>query len=101
MPPPENAEGRPSPGRPSTISTPSSATITTASVPRSTVAVIGVAYAPAARRTRWVSVVERCPHCRGSHVHRGGADEPVDGERQSGCGLGPYYVVPRPRGAAS
>jgi hypothetical protein len=100
MPPPDNAEGRPA-SRPSESLTLTSATITLPSVPRALIAVIGVAYPPAARRRRWLSVVERCPHCRGAHVHRGQEDEPVSGPRKSGCGGGPYHVIPQPRGQAS
>lgn len=101
MPPPEKRRDGPRQGRPSTSSTLTSATITVPSVPRSDIAVIGVAYAPAARRSRWLSIVERCPHCRGSHVHRGDADGPVSGPRKAGCGGGPYHVIPRPRGESS
>jgi hypothetical protein len=83
--------------RPVVCQPPSSGNITATTVQGSVIAVTGVSYPPAARRTRWLTVVEHCPHCRGAHVHRGDPDGPADGPRKAGCGLGPYNLIPQTR----
>ncbi|MFI6513575.1 hypothetical protein ACIBCT_38730 [Streptosporangium sp. NPDC050855] len=67
-------------------------TITTSIVSHRGIAVTAVAYAPAGRRTCWLSVVEVCPYCRGSHVHRGDTEQPAADLRTAGCGRGDYYL---------
>ncbi|MFD8556807.1 hypothetical protein ACFV1N_05900 [Streptosporangium canum] len=102
MPPPEmtNGAGAITPERRPNADVPINATITH-SVGHRGITVTAVAYAPAGRRTCWLSVVETCPHCRGSHVHRGSAEEPASDLRNAGCGNGAYYLVPATRSAVA
>lgn len=43
------------------------------------------AYGPCGQRTLWTFAV-RCPHCRGTHLHRGTGSEVLDGKVRAGCG---------------
>lgn len=53
-----------------------------------------IAYAPAARRSRWLGVVEVCPHCSHCHAHYGTRAEPPAGIRLAACGrLYRLYVL--------
>lgn len=55
--------------------------------PRHLVAV-AVAYPPAARRTRWLTIVTSCPHedCGLAHHHYGDEHAPARGAYRAGCG---------------
>lgn len=54
----------------------------------------GPSYPPAGRRRLWVIVVNRCPFCRGHHLHRGTEEGPPHGAHSAGC-RGRYFLVPR------
>ncbi|GGQ23693.1 hypothetical protein [Streptosporangium pseudovulgare] len=102
MPPPEmtNGAGAITPERRPNADVPINATITH-SVGHRGIPVTAIAYAPAGRRTRWLSVVEHCPHCHGSHLHRGTPEEPAGDVRAAGCGRGHYLVIPTARPAVA
>ncbi|WP_344972851.1 hypothetical protein [Streptosporangium fragile] len=59
--------------------------ITTARVADDAPTVTGIAYPPAGRRTCWLAIVERCPHCGHAHAHRGSVDAPPSGPVTGGC----------------
>lgn len=48
------------------------------------------AYGPCGARTLWTFAV-RCPHCGGTHLHRGTGPSVLDGLVRAGCGK--RYVV--------
>ncbi|GIL29928.1 hypothetical protein [Actinocatenispora comari] len=64
---------------------------TAVSVPRFPVAYAS-AWAPSARRTRWV-VVTRCPFCGAGHVSYAHEIERAGGLRRPGCRPGARYWV--------
>lgn len=49
-----------------------------------------VAYPPSGRRRHWLLLVRCCPHCGGTHAHRGDS-----GARRAGRGR-TYYLRVRP-----
>lgn len=48
------------------------------------------AYGPCGHRTLW-TVAVRCPHCGGTHLHRGTGPDVLDGRIRAGCGR--RYVI--------
>lgn len=68
-------------------------TSTSTKLPQPGTTVMAIAYAPAGRRTRWLAIVEHCPHCGHAHAHRWPPHQAPVGDTTAGCRRGAYYLV--------
>ncbi|MGJ6963269.1 hypothetical protein ACSDR0_15290 [Streptosporangium sp. G11] len=70
-------------------------TITTSIVSPRGIGVTALVFAPSGRRTRWLSIVQDCPHYGHAHAHCGSTLEAPAGVIAAGCRQGHYRLAPQ------